>query len=638
MVRSTIIDDRTQSRRGGPTTTTLAIAIAIASAFTVGCAGGAVIDGEVDDDDESSTTDADRAGVDEHGDPALADIEALADELAAREAIARVALVECLGVVPARAELDGWAGSGLRGDDLRAAICEGKPATKELRESIDGAFAECLGRAPTDGEVENWIADGFAPADVHPAICDGEESLRRLIEAAYLAWFGRAATPDEVDGWLDTALGRTALLRALAESDGAVRIRLVREAYAVCHGAAPGGEELLAWADKPAADDEVLEAICGLEAAHPLVVAEAFEQCHGRAPDPAELSEWSERVAIGDDAAAAICPPADPGLRDAIAASYLSCLGRKARAEEIDAWIATNQSAEQIGAAICASTEARRHTIASAYLGCLGREARPDEIAAWAGTTHSNAEVRRQICHSPEARRQAIRVAYRQCLRRAPSEAEIQGWDATGLSGGEIRWSICNSAEARKYPVVVVSHKEERPPEWFYDIFRNNCHTAANKGVAESPTDTGIVACVPASTGVGPRGKGIGGHTFNYVIKDGNTSYWNWGPPPCECPGTPPASYAPEGCHRTCVERMCLGQFDAGSTKALPVGQLVEVPGPSICAAQTFEADGTVDDCNACCDERADTPWGGPPTDPLDAVRDSYRRDCQSFCTSFFSE
>jgi hypothetical protein len=627
----------------------LSLLVSVGGAFVGACVVGPS-DSDSDVDERFAQIDAFDAGVggdsgDSGGSGDWPDVgggsstflEDLELELSAREATTRQAYADCVGVEPSQGELDGWLGAGLDGDALYAALCgmPSEPASELERVAwIDDAHTDCLGRPASEEEVEYWLGENLDLAATFAGICESEESLRRVIDGAYLHYAERPVTAAELDGWLDTGLLRVALVRQIAAAPDAARVRVVRDAYLTCLGRAASADEVRGWVDQALTEDQLRAGICGSQEARRLIVVTAYRECLNRVPSEGEITGWVDGATALEDLRAGICESTEAQLRRSIAGSYRTCLGREASPAEIDAWVATGGNAGDIGNSICSSAEARRHAVATAYTGCLGRAASPAEIQLWADLEASIADIRSGICHSSEARRHAIRLAYRQCLRRQPSVGEIDSWDGTQLSGWEIRWAICHSAEAATNPVQVISHLQPKPPGWFYDIFRNNCHTAANLGVRNSPGDTGIVACRPNQTGLGPRGNGVGGHTFNYVVGGGNTSYYNWGPPPCVCPGTPPASYATAGCHRTCVDRMCLGQFDS-TTRALPIGQTVEVPGPSICAAQTFGT-GSLGDCNTCCDTRADTRWSGPPDDPTNALRETYRYECKQSCTNVF--
>lgn len=564
-------------------------------------------------------------------------IEDLETELWAREAVARQAYADCVGVEPSQGELDGWLGAGLDGEALYAALCgmpSAAPTELDRIAWIDDAHDDCLGRAASEEELQYWLGENLDLPATFAGICESEESLRRVIDAAYVQYAERPATEAELAGWIDTGLLRVMLVRQIPAAPDPARVRVVRDAYLTCLGRAASADEVRHWVDQALTEAQLRAGICGSQEARRFIVVGAYRDCLNRVPSEAEISGWVDGATALENLRAGICESTEGQLRRSIAKSYRDCLGRAASAAEIDGWVATGGTAAAIGNSICTSAEARRHAIAQAYTGCLGRPGSPAEIQGWADLPNSTADIKSAICHSAEARRHAIRLAYRQCLRREPSVAEIDGWNATTLSGWEIRWAICHSAEAAQNPVQVVSHLQPTPAGWYYDIFRNNCHTAANLGVRNSPLDTGIVACRPGETGVGPRGNGVGGHTFNYVVGGGNTSYYNWGPPPCVCAGNPPADYSAAGCHRTCVEPMCLGQFDS-TTRALPVGQTVEVPGPSICAAQTFGT-GTLANCNTCCDNRANTNWAGAPNDPTDALKESYRYECKQSCANVF--
>lgn len=184
----------------------------------------------------------------------------------------------------------------------------------------------------------------------------------------------------------------------------------------------------------------------------------------------------------------------------------------------------------------------------------------------------------------------------------------------------------------------------DRTTDMRYDIWQANCHTAANVAVCNSPHDTGIIIC-----GGNPQGPGNpGDHTFNYVITrnpDGTTttSYWNWGISCGPCNGPPPANFGGQDCHSRCVARWCNTQYDGGTDEAcLPLGEMVEIPGPSVCVTEVSNANGgsfdpsLVGDCKACCDTRANT-W---PNEPGYCQRgvdsEDFRAACKYLCEGFF--
>lgn len=562
-------------------------------------------------------------------------------DLQQRDVIVRELFSLCLSVLPAQAEVDAWVESGLSEAALFDAICTSSPQNppneEELRWTIIDAYAGCLGRAASEEEIQGWLDGGLSAEETFAAICNSEEARRKEIADAYLSYLGRAATVQEIQGWLDTGRTRVEILRAIQASAEARRYSRVRASYRECLGREASEEEARGWINTALTDDEVQAAICGSLEARRRIVDAAYRECLDRVGSDAEIQGWANGNTPLNELRNSICNSAEGAPRVFIKNAYQDCLGRAASPQEVDNWIATGGTPDAIRQGICQSAEARRHAIANAYRECLGRAARPDEIDHWANQAGSHEDLRNGICGSQEARRYAIKLAYRNCLRRWPSEEEVNAWDNTGLSRWEIRWGICNSTEARQYSPVVISHLQT-DPNWFYDIYSNNCHTAANLGVLNSPNNTGIIMCQSNYTGVGITGNGVGGHTFNYVSNlDGSTTYWGWGESCGPCAGAPPANYSQPGCHRNCVDKLCLGQFTVEHTHPLPVGQLVEVPGPSFCARQAFYGGGNNASCHACCDQRADA-WNHT-LDPLGVQqqqRENYRQSCHQLCNGFF--
>ncbi len=175
-----------------------------------------------------------------------------------------------------------------------------------------------------------------------------------------------------------------------------------------------------------------------------------------------------------------------------------------------------------------------------------------------------------------------------------------------------------------------------------YDIWQANCHTAANAGVLADPTHTGIVVCggQPEITW------NPGDHTYNYKIDPAAnaTTYWNWGESCGPCPGAPPKTFNARNmsCHTACVKKFCGDQFSR-DTRTKPVGQMVEIPGPSVCASEISKKHGGAFDasyqsaCLGCCDRRADTWPNIPRYCQRNTDREDFRKACKYLCQGFFS-
>ena len=176
-----------------------------------------------------------------------------------------------------------------------------------------------------------------------------------------------------------------------------------------------------------------------------------------------------------------------------------------------------------------------------------------------------------------------------------------------------------------------------------YNIWQDNCHSAANVSVLKSPQDTGIVVC-----GGNPEGPGNpGDHTFVYKTSTDSTgsvttTYYNWGDD-CQCPGAPTTfTYGSGSCHETCISGFCDDQYGS-EVRILPPGQLVEIPGASVCVTEVSEETGGFDEsdyeaCATCCDVRAD--WWPNTPDFTGRGKDSedFRAACLNECEAFFRD
>ena len=169
-----------------------------------------------------------------------------------------------------------------------------------------------------------------------------------------------------------------------------------------------------------------------------------------------------------------------------------------------------------------------------------------------------------------------------------------------------------------------------------YDIWQANCHTAANVAVCESPLNTGVVIC----GGHPELHNNPGDHTFAYRIDgDGNTVYWNWGETCGPCPGAPPVDLTGNDCHSNCVRQFCDEQYAGGwGARCLPPGQMVEIPGPSVCATQVSRDNGNSFDssligaCRTCCDNRANAWPNSANYCQRGADSENFRAACKYVC------
>lgn len=172
-----------------------------------------------------------------------------------------------------------------------------------------------------------------------------------------------------------------------------------------------------------------------------------------------------------------------------------------------------------------------------------------------------------------------------------------------------------------------------------YDIWQANCHSAANSCVLKNPSSAGIVSC-----GGQPQClDNPGDHTFNYIVNaNGSITYWNWGTPCGPCPGPAPAAINATDCHGQCIKTACGTQFD-GNESILPLGETVEIPGPSTCVTKVSQDHGGSKDqkwgpeCYDCCDERADV-WSNdkPNYKQRQCDREDFRHACKELCQGTF--
>jgi hypothetical protein len=177
-----------------------------------------------------------------------------------------------------------------------------------------------------------------------------------------------------------------------------------------------------------------------------------------------------------------------------------------------------------------------------------------------------------------------------------------------------------------------------------YDIWQDNCHSAANSCVMQDPDHNGIVAC-----GGDPKcSDNPGNHTFNYIVDPltNEVQYWNWGGA-CShgpCPGPVPSSVPsdPNNCHLKCIKDFCGSQFD-GDEEIYDPGQTVEIPGPSTCATSVSKAHGGSfktkygPECLDCCDKRADVwPNNKPSYQQRGCDQQDFRSACKTLCMGFF--
>ncbi|MCB0057914.1 MAG: hypothetical protein KDE45_12850, partial [Caldilineaceae bacterium] len=211
-----------------------------------------------------------------------------------------------------------------------------------------------------------------------------------------------------------------------------------------------------------------------------------------------------------------------------------------------------------------------------------------------------------------------------------------------GLGGSTCGTRIC--ADGRCWTGGCAPNHCDPTADNRYDIWQDNCHSAANSCVLQDPAHNGIVAC-----GGDPRcSDNPGDHTFNYIVdpKTNTVQYWNWGSPcshgpcPLPVPSTVPAD--PNNCHRKCIMEGCGKQFDGAEVIYGP-GQGVEIPGPSTCVSSVSKAHGGRFDtqfgseCLECCDTRADVwPNDNPTYRQRGCDQQDFRSACETLCMGFF--
>jgi len=188
-------------------------------------------------------------------------------------------------------------------------------------------------------------------------------------------------------------------------------------------------------------------------------------------------------------------------------------------------------------------------------------------------------------------------------------------------------------------------HADPRPRP--YDIWIDNCHTAANAFCLADPALTnqrGILAC-----GGNPQNSPAH-HTANWeVTPDGWTCIYNWGQSCCwVADAIPPDISFGDG--QACAQWACGDQYGNG-TQVLQPGQLVEIPGYAACVRETaglslnalsvMGADfssSNRNSCLDCCDRRADMwlPGDSQPGSVGYQQKLDFLRTCKQLCNGFF--
>jgi len=153
-------------------------------------------------------------------------------------------------------------------------------------------------------------------------------------------------------------------------------------------------------------------------------------------------------------------------------------------------------------------------------------------------------------------------------------------------------------------PYLGHADPKQRP----YDIWSENCHSAANAFCRADPEKSdrrGILKC-----GGDPK-KRATHHTANWEILERSTCIYNWGRACCWDDTTnPPFIYWGQG--RACAYWACQDQYDFLDTQVYKAGELVEEPGAEVCAREQYRKNGeswfnrkfSSQECDACCKER----------------------------------
>ena len=190
---------------------------------------------------------------------------------------------------------------------------------------------------------------------------------------------------------------------------------------------------------------------------------------------------------------------------------------------------------------------------------------------------------------------------------------------------------------------IYLGHADPNPRP--YDIWNDNCHTASNAFVLSANSQQrdarGIVVC-----GGNPT-ESAGNHTANWeVLSDGKTCIYNWGKECCYNSRSNPPDIDSESAE-ACVKLACDDQL-GDDTRVLAAGELVEIPGASVCVRKTaglpinqlsvigaeFSPDKR-EQCFSCCDSRANSwnreEWGADR-------QDQFHNSCLGLCNGFFSD
>lgn len=181
-----------------------------------------------------------------------------------------------------------------------------------------------------------------------------------------------------------------------------------------------------------------------------------------------------------------------------------------------------------------------------------------------------------------------------------------------------------------------------------YNIWTQNCHTAANKFVCSisDKSKVGIIAC-----GGNPTEEPAY-HTVNWIVlSKGQTCVYGWGRSCCwDATTIPPDISSGEG--KRCARSACGKQYCSG-TRCLAPGQFVEWPDAGTCSLiaaggkpdhpEYLELDFSPDrgtQCLKCCDDRAALwswgKWSSASKAQFEEQRQDFRVKCGNGCRNIF--
>ena len=179
-----------------------------------------------------------------------------------------------------------------------------------------------------------------------------------------------------------------------------------------------------------------------------------------------------------------------------------------------------------------------------------------------------------------------------------------------------------------------------------YDIWRLNCHTAANEFCLDSNRKMPSAACGIVKCAAQFDNESIQGHTFNWRIEGNQTCFYNWGNKECVDGTTVPPDMSRDDITYLVLEMCGPGQAIFERPEALKPGENVEYPGSSACLDELIASNPGLDPtdgkgktvlkdflefCLKCCDTRADT-WPCNKDDSKCADKVEFLKECKDLC------